>query len=121
MDVSLPKPLRMENGIALPGWFHSLPLTEPKKMPAAARTEVLPPPKGSHAKPARGETWVNGVLIMPRPMPLSPGNTSPNGTTEVLVEVSTVDCWPGTNDPVRLWESTGGVSMSQRRPRLAVK
>src|ERR1035437_10758466 len=84
-DGVLPKVLRMANGMELPGWFHSLPLTEPKKMPAAARTEVLPSPNGSHAKPARGETWVNGVLIMPRPMPLSPGNTSELQSRHYLV------------------------------------
>src|ERR1035437_1851659 len=116
MDVSEPKPLRMENGMALPGWFHSLPLGEPQKMPAAARIEVLPLPNGSHAKPRRGEMWLNGVEMRPRPMPLSPGNSMPFGAAGV-----TVDCWPAINDAVLSWESTLGVSMSHRSPRLAVK
>ena len=85
-------------------------------MPAAARTEVLPSPNGSHAKPRRGEMWLNSVLMMPRPTPASPRNNKPFGATGV-----TVDCWSGTNDAVRLWASTGGVSMSHRSPRLAVK
>src|ERR1039458_7337386 len=109
----------MENGMALPGWFHSLPLGEPEKMPAAARIAVLPSPYGSHAKPTRGEMWLYCVLMMPRPMPLSPGNTWPSGTTEFVL-VTIVDCGAETNDDVLSWESTGGVSMSHRSPRLTV-
>src|ERR1019366_4695492 len=84
-------------------------------MPAAARIADLPSPNGSHAKPTRGEMWLNDVEIMPRPTPLSPGNSWPFGAAGV-----TVDCWLGINDAVLSWASTGGVSMSHRSPRLAV-
>src|ERR1017187_6014673 len=114
-DGVLPKVLRMANGMELPGWTHSFPVGEPKKMPAAARTEVLPSANGTHATPTRGEMWVKEVEMMPRPTPLSPGNTSPFGTTEVLVVRVTVDCWPGIYVDVRFSAWTGGVSISQRR------
>ena len=46
-------------------------------MPAAARMEVLPSPKGSHARPRRGANIFLEGWMMPRVMPGSPGNSRP--------------------------------------------
>ena len=39
---------------------------------AAARTDVLPSPAGSHTTPTRGDTWFHAVLTTPRSTPGSP-------------------------------------------------
>jgi len=105
MEVSLPKPLRRENGIALPGWFHSLPLGNPEDARCGAN-EVLPSPNGSMRTETRrnvvergGDDAATDAFV--------PANSWPSGADGVMV-----DCWPGANDAVLLWASTLGVSMS---------
>ena len=59
------------------------------------------------------------LCAMPRPMPASPGNTSPTGASGL-----TVDCWPGTKPFSRSSASVNGIDalvakpVVQREPRL---
>src|SRR5438270_10143027 len=60
-------------------------------MPAPARTAVLPLPKGSKAKPMRGEKCALGVCAMPRGMPASPGKRTPRGALGTIVDLTPRD------------------------------
>ena len=76
----------------------------------------------------RGATWWNFVEMMPRPTPESPGKNMPAGAFGITVD--SVPPTPpllvsaallGINAAVRFDDSTGGVSISHRTPRFAVK
>ena len=66
-----------------------LPKAVVENTPAAARTEVFPSPKGSQAKPTRGEMSCQRTGTMPRVMPGSPSNSAPGGAMEIAR-----DCCP---------------------------
>src|SRR5579872_3300904 len=83
-----------------------------KKIPYPPRTTVLSDPKAFHANPKRGAKLFPSLLYGVEEKPLNPMNFTTPGVPETgLIRF-------GAKLFMRLRESTIGVSISQRKPRL---
>src|SRR5262245_17950910 len=85
-----------------------------KKTPYPPRSEVLPLPEMSHAKPTRGATFRNVTGNPSAGTSASPANTTPRGELEYRC-----DCSPGCHAATRLLRSVYGKKGSHRIPRFS--